>query len=49
MNLYTKYFFALVVTLSVIAIDGTMSLKESQLKSVFGQSNNNSNIEDNIL
>jgi hypothetical protein len=49
MNAYVKYFFALVITLSVVAILGTMSLKEFQVQDAFGQSNNNSNIEDDNI
>jgi hypothetical protein len=49
MNAYVKYFFALVITLSVIAILGTMSLKEFQAQHAFGQSNNNSSITDNNI
>ena len=44
-----KYFFALVITLTVIATLETMSLNESQMQSVFGQSNNTSSMEHNNI
>ena len=49
MNAYVKYFFALVITLSVVAILGTMSLKEFQVQDAFGQSNNSSITGNNII
>jgi hypothetical protein len=48
MNVHAKYCFALVISLSIIAILGTMSLKEFQVQHAFGQSNS-SNITDNNI